>query len=291
MPTEVTEQEFKEFLDLNKINYAKAERLTSKKDGRVLEILKLDIKDDTESEALITENLTCPITGIIYRVEEFRAPISVQQCYNCQSFGHSAKTCRSKTKCLVCGEDHHHKGCPNKEKTSKLHQLQRTTCCLLQRVSSIQKKQAFRQHVVDNQKSYASILCQNLAPPQPQGKAFTFSADQLIKFVANVVIQVAQPQDCYANPSQDAIDKKSSLCRRVSEAAKNHLGVNITGINLFDATGQLHPPLNPRSLLPKVKPHSNSQHLPKLPNHQPYLNLSAPPPPPPAQLQGCPQTA
>ena len=74
------------------------------------------------------------------------------------------------------------------------------------------KKQAFRQHVVDNQKSYASILRQNLAPPQPKDKAFTFSADQLVKFVANVVIQVAQPQVCYANPTQDAIDKKSSLC-------------------------------------------------------------------------------
>ena len=89
VPAEVTEQEFKEFLDLNKINYAKAERLTSKKDGRVLEILKLEIKDDTEAEALITENLTCPITGIIYRMEEFRSPTSAQQqCWNCQSFGH-----------------------------------------------------------------------------------------------------------------------------------------------------------------------------------------------------------
>ena len=87
------------------------------------------------------------------------------------------------------------------------------------------KKQAFRQHVVDSQKSYASILRQNSAPPQPQDKAFTFLAEQLIKFVANVAIQVAQPQICYANPNQDAIDKKSSLCRRVSEAAKNHLGV------------------------------------------------------------------
>ena len=38
VPSEVTEQEFKEFLDLNKINYAKAERLTDKKDGRVLEM-------------------------------------------------------------------------------------------------------------------------------------------------------------------------------------------------------------------------------------------------------------
>ena len=102
VPAEVSEQEFKEFLDLNKINYAKAERLISKKDGRVLEIFKLEIKDDTEAEALIAENLTCPVTGIIYRVEEFCTPISVQQCYNCQCFGHRAKTCRSKTKCLIC---------------------------------------------------------------------------------------------------------------------------------------------------------------------------------------------
>ena len=77
--------------------------------------------------------------------------------------------------------------------------------------------------------------------PQPQDKTFTFSADQLIKFVANVAIQVAQPQVCYANPSQDAIDKKSSLCRRVGEAAKNHLRVHITGISLFDVIGQLRP--------------------------------------------------
>ena len=48
VPTEVKQQEFKEFLDLNKINYAKAERLISKKDGRVLEIFILEIKDDTK---------------------------------------------------------------------------------------------------------------------------------------------------------------------------------------------------------------------------------------------------
>ena len=38
VPAEVSEQEFEEFLDLNKINYAKVEQLISKKDGRVLEI-------------------------------------------------------------------------------------------------------------------------------------------------------------------------------------------------------------------------------------------------------------
>ena len=136
---------------------------------------------------------------------------------------------------------------------------------------SYERKSASRQRLGDSQKFYVSILRQNSAPPQPQDKASRFSGEKLIIFVANVAIQVAQPKVCYAYANQDAIDKKSSLCRRVSEAAKNHLGVNITGISLFDAKGQLRP-----SLLPKVKPHSNSHHPPKSPNYQPYLNLSAP---------------
>ena len=53
VPAEVTEHEFKEFLNLNKINYAKAERLTSKRDSRVLEMFKLETKDNAEAEALI----------------------------------------------------------------------------------------------------------------------------------------------------------------------------------------------------------------------------------------------
>ena len=152
MLAEITKQEF---LDLNKINYAKAERRTSKKDGRVLEIFKLEIKDDTEAEVLTKENLTCPITGI-YRVEEFRTPISVQQCWNCQSLGHSAKMCRSKTKCLICEES------PIiKDPQIKREKQPKCANCKGPHVSSYKgcpayKKQAFRQHVVDSQKSCLS---------------------------------------------------------------------------------------------------------------------------------------
>ena len=121
VPTDITKAEFKEFLDLNKISYAKVERLKSKKDGRVLPIFQLEITDPDEAEALLSQNLVCNVTGIVYKVEEFRAPISVMQCYNCQCFGHSAKTCTSKQKCLICGENHSHKGCPNRE-------LRKPTC-------------------------------------------------------------------------------------------------------------------------------------------------------------------
>ena len=115
VPTDITENELKEFLDLNKINYAKAERLNSKKDGRVLPIFQLEITDPDEAEALLSQNLMCNVTGIIYKVEDFRQPVSVTQCFNCQSFGHSAKNCRSKQKYLICGESHSHHGCSNKE--------------------------------------------------------------------------------------------------------------------------------------------------------------------------------
>ena len=115
VPTDITDDEFKEFLDLNKITYAKAERLKSKKEGRVLQMFRLEINDPTEAEAQTSQSLACQVTGIVYEVEEFRIPISVQQCYNCQSFGHSAKNRRSKQTCLICGENHSHRRCPNRE--------------------------------------------------------------------------------------------------------------------------------------------------------------------------------
>ena len=137
VPTDISEADFKEFLDLNKISYAKAERLKSKKDGRVLPIFQLELSDPAEAEALLSQNLMCNVTGIVYKVEEFRQPVSVRQCFNCQCFGHSAQNCKSKQKCVICGENHSHKRCPKKSKTAQMCILFRATCCILQGVSRI----------------------------------------------------------------------------------------------------------------------------------------------------------
>ena len=64
VPTDITDIEFKEFLELNKITYAKAECLKSKKDGRVFTIFQLETNDPTEAEALSSQNLVCQVTGI-----------------------------------------------------------------------------------------------------------------------------------------------------------------------------------------------------------------------------------
>ena len=115
VPTDITEANLREFLDLNKISYANAERLKSKKDGRVLPIFQLELSNPAEAEALLSQNLMCNVTGIVYKVEEFRQPVSVQQCFNCQCFEHPTQNCKSKQKCVICGENHSHKGCPKKE--------------------------------------------------------------------------------------------------------------------------------------------------------------------------------
>ena len=229
VPTDITDFEFQEFLDLNQINYARAEHLKSKKDGRVLPFFRLEINDPTEAEALISQNLVCNVTGIVYKVEEFRQLISVSQCFNCQNFGHSAKNCRSKIRCLMCGEGHSHKGCPNRE-------AKKPKCanCRGPHVASYKgcpeyKKQAFRLHAVNNQKSYAKAVGQNTLPQPKTQQPFSFTAEQLTKFVAIVLIQIVQRQVCYPNPKQDTLDLKSSMCRRISNAAKTILRAGITG--------------------------------------------------------------
>ena len=179
-------------------------------------------------------------------MEEFRQPVSVRQCFNCQCFGHSAQNCKSKQKCVICVENHSHKGCPRKE-------AKRPKCanCYGPHVASYKrcpeyKKQAFRQHVVNNQKSHAAVVSQNFLPQPKTTQTFQFTAVQLTKFVANVAIQIAQPQVCYPNPKQDMLNLKSSMCRKVSNVAKTILGVNITGKELFESIGSLSAPAPPR---------------------------------------------
>ena len=175
-------------------------------------------------------------------MEEFRQPVSVTQCFHCQGFGHSAKNCRSKRKCLICDESHSHKGCPNKEaKKPKCANCEGPHDASYKGCPEY-KKQAFRQHVVNNQKSYAAAVGQKSLTQPKTPQTFLFTAEQLTKFVANVVIQIAQPQVCYPNPKQDMLDLKSSMCRKISNAAKTIPSVDITGKDLFESIGPLSAP-------------------------------------------------
>ena len=152
MPTEFADDEFKEILNYNKMQYAKAERMKSRRNGRSLQMFQIELKNPAEAEAIISNNMTCPQTRIIFKVEEFRAPISVRQCYNGQNFGHSAKNCKANIKYVICGEGHSHKGCPNKGKKQPKCANCKGPHVVNYKGCPAYKKQVFGQHVVDNQK-------------------------------------------------------------------------------------------------------------------------------------------
>ena len=109
------------------------------------------------------------------------------------------------------------------------------------------KIQAFRQHVVNHQKSYATVVGQNSHTQPKTMQTYQLTAEQLTKFVANVAIQIAQPQVCYPNPKQDMLNLKSSMCCKVSTVAKTILGVKITGKSCLNpsALSALLLPLGP----------------------------------------------
>ena len=156
----ITVNDFKELLDFNKITHAEAERMKSKRTGRDLPFIKIKCDNPKQAEALISGGFICQKTGIIFKVEEFRITPSIQQCFKCQGFGHKAQNCTKKQKCVVCGEAHSHKTCPNKDQKTPKCAISRGPHVASYRGCPTYKDQAFRQHVVQSQISYASIVKQ-----------------------------------------------------------------------------------------------------------------------------------
>ena len=89
------------------------------------------------------------------------------------------------------------KNCPNKDQRKQKCAKCRGPHVANHRGCPAYKDQAFRQHVVQNQVSYASILKQGPPPPPPPPRpknTFNFTAEKIVSLVTNVVIQITQPQ-------------------------------------------------------------------------------------------------
>ena len=132
----------------------------------------------------------------------------------------------------MCGEAHLHKNCPNKEKKSPKFSNCRGPQVDNYRGCPAYKYQAFRQHVVQSQVSYASILKQ--ASPPLANNILNFLAKQIVSLVTNVVMQVAQPQLCTKNLPEKQVQAKSDLSKQIAETAKRCSGVNIEGKDVFE---------------------------------------------------------
>ena len=73
-------------------------------------------------------------------------------------------------------------------------------------------------HVVQKQISYASVIKQ--ASPPPTSNTFSFTAEQIVSLVTNVVIQIAQPQLCTKHLPEKQVQAESDLSKQIAETAK-----------------------------------------------------------------------
>ena len=84
-----------------------------KKDSTILITVKIDFRSPKDMEAAVRDGLF--LNDQFFRAYEFKEEVKIPivQCYNCQNFGHIAKTCRSPPKCSNCSGPHNTSECDN----------------------------------------------------------------------------------------------------------------------------------------------------------------------------------
>lgn len=82
----------------------KLERLKRKVNGKLEDSLSIKI---TFKSTVIPKDIK--IYSLSFKVRPFIPP--PVQCFNCQRYGHTASSCKSKTRCLICSENHHKSKC------------------------------------------------------------------------------------------------------------------------------------------------------------------------------------
>ena len=117
--------------------------------SRALNVTRLKKKVDNEwidSETIkITFKHSLPADIIVgcsfYRVRPYvNLP---KQCYNCQRIGHTSQGCNSKTRCLICGQEHDKKDCTAQTSKcancGKAHHANSPQCEFIQKATNIEK--------------------------------------------------------------------------------------------------------------------------------------------------------
>ena len=149
--------------------------------------------------------------GIIFRVEEFKTTPSILQCFECKGFGHKAPNCTKNQKCAVCGEAHSHKNCPNKDQIRPKCANCRGPHVANYRGCPACKDQAFRQRVIRNQISYASIVKQ--ASPPPPKNTFNFTDEQNVSLVTKMSSYKSLSHSCVPRTCLKNKYRQNPICQ------------------------------------------------------------------------------
>lgn len=93
-------------------------RITSAATGTSTPLVRVFTEDSNFVDTCITGGLK--VGYQVFRCEHSRnsQPIYVQQCYNCQMFGHHQRDCDAPVCCKTCGRAHDSRSCPDRDEVN-----------------------------------------------------------------------------------------------------------------------------------------------------------------------------
>ena len=152
--------------------------MKSKRSSRDLPFIKIKSDNVKQGQALISGVLICQKTGIIFKIQEFRTTRSIQSVSSARGLGTRHQIGQKNPRNVLCVV----KLILTKTVQTKKKETQNvpTVGDLMSPTTEAvlsYKDQAFRQHVVQNQVSHASILKRASLPPP--SNTFKFIADQI----------------------------------------------------------------------------------------------------------------
>lgn len=117
-------EDIKEDLQNKEINVSKIIQMSKKVEGNISYKLPIYIVVLTPQQDIGKVTEVRHILGYIVKWEKLHASERLLQCYNCQNFGHAARYCNLKYRCVKCKEDHE----PGKCSKSKEEKPQCVNC-------------------------------------------------------------------------------------------------------------------------------------------------------------------
>ncbi|KAJ8043658.1 hypothetical protein HOLleu_10853 [Holothuria leucospilota] len=162
-----------------------------------------------------------------HRVEEYREPPTVIQCYKCQSFGHTYHNCSSIQKCLRCGEEHNIKDCKKEKIQKKCANCQGDHIAMYKGCPAYQKA---RSEAKETQpKTYAEatkIQVTNKLPKSEKTNIILFCAELIRACLTKANISI----------------RSSDILAYASHLALTHFNINVKGEELFEILNPPPPP-------------------------------------------------
>lgn len=160
---------------------------------------------ESTTTVILTYNITNPPKQVFIGFKQFTVKAYVpkpQRCFNCQLFGHSSKSCRGKTTCARCAQNHKTEDCqlPKYQENSVNPQPYKCRNCNEQHPSGFRgctayvKAQTITEIKTTNRISYAEAV--NKYKQTSQQKATTDSDNTLLKTSStnNQQMQSARPR-------------------------------------------------------------------------------------------------